>query len=125
MYRPLPSWSSLLPLFHVKCAGTMAVFASNCHFSKWRIIIKAVTAGYDKRTAGMANDASFVHRTTEALARSLISWRKIPLLRFGIKRQRRLEKKVSPADGVCLPIRTRADDVFEFVCLLENGAGRI
>jgi len=109
-------------LSNVQFAGAVTAFATYRVFTEpeRRLLVHSIASRHRFRLAIMTGQASDVNRPCEAYVFSLITWRHIPLIIFGIIGEWRLEKPLTPAEEVGVAWQPRSHDVIKPVGTVEN-----
>src|SRR5580658_2237438 len=105
---------------HVRFSRTVAVFAADGQFTKWRIHKSPIAAQHCLRPTAVAGNTTGENRATETVVAELISGRESPALRFRIKGKRRFKKIVAALYERAEPIGTRSNDPIHRVRLSEH-----
>src|ERR1700757_1621863 len=117
---PLIVFESHLMREHVSEAGTVAIFAADRQFGKWRIGKMTVALGEGVRPPTVARDAGGQNRPIEPGVAELVSRRQFPALCLGVKRQRCLKYIIALPDEAAQPVLPSADNPLQAASVAED-----
>src|SRR5207237_8916305 len=107
---PLNVFESHPMRHHVCKAGTVAVLTADRQFGKWRIGKRTVALRQHIGPPAVARDAAGQNRPIESGVAELVSWRQLPALGLGVKRQRRLKYIIALPDKAAEPVLSGSDN---------------